>query len=229
MSKKDGRDYIFLIWKNPASRCNFVVGELSKNGMYEFRYVDEVKAAISEGFQYLVSFDDPEKTYQSEILFPAFSSRLPDRKRRDIHDILVKYKMESYDEFELLKRSGARLPIDNLEFIDPILDFAKPFSRDFYVAGSRHYLGCNGELCDDSLLLEVGENLYLEREPENEFDKYAVKIMKAGGRHIGYLPRYYSASISNALEYNVKIRCVVEEFRREQNCNECVKVNLLSK
>ena len=30
--------------------------------------------------------------------------------------------MEEYDAYKLLKRSGARLPIDNLEFIDPILD-----------------------------------------------------------------------------------------------------------
>ena len=28
--------------------------------------------------------------------------------------------MESYDEFTLLKRSGGRLPIDNLEFISPL-------------------------------------------------------------------------------------------------------------
>ena len=55
--------------------------------------------------------------YRSEELFPAFSSRLPDRKRKDIDKILKKYNLDEYDTYELLKRSGAKLPIDNLQFV----------------------------------------------------------------------------------------------------------------
>ena len=61
------------------------------------------------------------KTQIDDILFPVFWSRLPDRKRRGIEKILEKYGLDEYDDYKLLKRSGARLPIDNLEFIDPIL------------------------------------------------------------------------------------------------------------
>lgn len=61
--------------------------------------------------------------YKCEELFPVFSSRLPDRKRKDIKKILEKYGLKEYDSYQLLKRSGARLPIDNLQFVDPILNF----------------------------------------------------------------------------------------------------------
>ena len=37
--------------------------------------------------------------------------------------------MEEYDSYELVKRSGAKLPIDNLQFIDPILDFEDEFEK----------------------------------------------------------------------------------------------------
>ena len=36
MSVKDGRDYLLLIWKEPKSRRRYLVGELSKNGQFEF-------------------------------------------------------------------------------------------------------------------------------------------------------------------------------------------------
>ena len=42
---------------------------------------------------------------------------------------MEKYKLEEYDSYELLKRSGAKLPIDNLQFIDPILDFEDEFEK----------------------------------------------------------------------------------------------------
>lgn len=120
MSRKDGRDFLYLIWKEPNSRHNYVVGELSKNGQFEFSYGYDVKEAIKKGFELLIPFEDLDKIYKSDTLFPAFSSRLPDRKRRGIERILEKYGLEEFDDYKLLKRSGARLPIDTLEFIDPI-------------------------------------------------------------------------------------------------------------
>jgi hypothetical protein len=121
VSKKDGRDYLYLIWKEPISRRNYIVGQLSKNSQYEFSYGHEVKQAIKNGFELLIPFEEIDKIYKSDTLFPTFSSRLPDRKRRGIERILEKYDLREFDEYKLLKRSGARLPIDSLEFIDPIL------------------------------------------------------------------------------------------------------------
>ena len=147
MSHKDGKDYLYLIWKSGQSGQQYIVGQLTRNSHYEFQYCSEVKAAIEDGFSPLLCFPDLNKQYENEKLFSVFSSRLPDKKRKNINDILKKYELENYDEYALLKRSGARLPIDNLEFIDPILDGEKDLTRIFFVAGVRHYLNCEGDDC----------------------------------------------------------------------------------
>jgi len=140
VSENAGRDYIYLIWKEPTTRRNYIVGQLSKNGQYEFSYGHEVKEAIDNGFELLIPFSDIKKVYKSDNLFPAFSSRLPDKKRRGIEQILLKYDLQEYDEYELLKRSGARLPIDGLEFIDPILkEYNGKINRTFYIAGDSPF------------------------------------------------------------------------------------------
>ena len=115
MLQKDGKDYLYLIWKSEHSRKQYIVGQLVKNGQYEFRYAEELQAAVDDGFTPLLCFPDVQKVYTDKKLFPVFTSRLPDRKRRDIQNILDKYNLEEYDEYLLLKRSGARLPIDNFE------------------------------------------------------------------------------------------------------------------
>lgn len=122
MARKNQRDYIYLVWKEPITRRQYVVGKLSKNGKYEFEYEFEIKDALKQGFKPLISLDDVQKKYESERLFTSFSSRVPDRRRKDIGKILSKYGLNEYSEYELLKKSGGRLPIDDLEFIDPILD-----------------------------------------------------------------------------------------------------------
>jgi len=112
------KNYLYLVWQDIDCGRNYIVGELIKNGGYEFKYGVEVEDAQKKGFVPLVAFPDLSKTYYNNILFPTFSSRLPDKKRVDIVDILNKYGLTNYDEFELLKRGEARLPIDSFCFID---------------------------------------------------------------------------------------------------------------
>ncbi len=57
---------------------------LQKNGQYEFQYCEDIEKALEVGFTPLVSFERLNVVYKSEILFPVFASRLPDRKRKDI-------------------------------------------------------------------------------------------------------------------------------------------------
>ncbi|MGF7185278.1 hypothetical protein GGQ84_001364 [Desulfitispora alkaliphila] len=121
MSRKGGKEFLYLIWKDPVSKRNYVVGRLSKNDKFEFSYGHEVDEAIKKGFKLLIPFDDINKVYKSDTLFSAFSSRLPDSKRNDMDKILQKYNLDEYDEYKLLKRSGGRLPIDSLEFVDPTI------------------------------------------------------------------------------------------------------------
>lgn len=227
MSLLDGKDYIFLIWKEPVSRKQYIVGQLSKNGQYEFSYGREVQEAINNGFELLIPFNDVSKVYYSDFLFPVFSSRLPDKKRRDIGSILQKYGLAEYDEYKLLKRGGAKLPIDNLEFIDPILERDKEgFERTFYLAGPRYYIGCNGKDCDYSVTLNTDEELFLELEDTNEHDKNAIRVVKKGSIHIGYIPRYYSEQLSELIRKGVSYDCTIRDVVKNKKCHECIRITL---
>ncbi len=227
MSKRNDKDYLCLIWKHPDTRRQYVVGTLSKNGLFEFEYSCEIDEAIKAGFNHIAAFKDVNKKYTSEKLFPVFSSRLPDKKRRDISDILKKYNLEEYDEYLLLKNSGARLPIDTFEFIDPIFDDEQNVSRDFFVAGVSHYLPCSNDKCDfENININVNDRLVLKLEPENKYDFNAVEIFNSNGDKLGYIPRYYSKQVTKMIDENKNVSCRVIEFNPNSNCRECIKVNL---
>lgn len=82
MLQKDGKDYLYLIWKSDKSRKQYVVGQLIKNGLYEFRYDKDIRFAIDDGFTPLLCFQDLDRGYTDEKLFPVFASRLPDKKKK---------------------------------------------------------------------------------------------------------------------------------------------------
>lgn len=229
MSIRNGRDYIYLVWQENKTRRRYVIGQLSKNGQYEFNYGFEVNEAIDSGFKLLIGFDDINEVYKNDILFPVFSSRLPDRKRKGIDKILQKYGLDEFDEYKLLKRSGAKLPIDNLEFIDPIFEDETEIKRNFYLAGTRYCMECNGDDCMQSIDVEIYEALKLENEPENKHDNYAIKVLDSKDNHIGYIPRYYSEQISELLKNKYKYNCTVSDVQKDNNCNECIKVELVLK
>lgn len=226
MSRLDGRDYIYLIWKDYKTRQRYIVGQLSKNSHYEFEYFkNEVKKAIQNGFEPLIAFPDIEYVYKNDEIFPAFSSRLPDKRRKDIKEVLDKYNLKKYDEFELLKKSGARLPIDTLEFIDPIFLEESNIVRECYLAGTRHHNFCNND-CSNSLNLREGDLLTLERDSSNNYDPNAVKVLRSSGECIGYIPMFYSKEVLTALETNRDVKCVVKSIAKENNCQECIKIEL---
>lgn len=227
MSFKDGRDYLYLIWKSEKSRKQYIVGILSKNGQYEFKYGNEVSEAIADGFTPLISFPDIETVYKNDVIFPVFMSRLPDKKRKDIDSILKKYGMKEYEPYTLLKKGGARLPIDNLEFIDPILDLEEPFNRTFYLAGARHSIGCNGNDYETTVEVVRGDEVLLMHEPDNEKDVNAIGAYNSENRKIGDIPRYYCEGILQLLKDGRKVKCVVNNVDKDKSCHECIRVDLV--
>ena len=226
MAKRNGLDFIYVVWKDVKSRKNFVIGTLTRNGCYEFRYGKDLKDAQQAGFSPLVAFPSFETPYHEDTLFPTFACRLPDKKRRDINTILQKYGLAEYDEFELLKRSGAKLPTDTLSFIEPIFEEDPVVDRSFYVMGIRHYMLCNGQDCGLASELTPGAELVLQVEPDCEHDPHAVQIRDSDGTLIGYLPRYYSKTISKRLEDGTSYVCLVVEHNHKQPCDECLKIRL---
>lgn len=225
MSLYNGKDCLYLIWKDPQSRRQFIVGMLEKNGNFIFEYGKDVDEAVKHGFSPLVSFPNLHEKYVNENLFPVFASRLPDKRRKDIKRILKKYDLPEYDEYLLLKRSGARLPIDSLEFIDPIFDNSRPFRRIFYMAGARHYLECDGEDCDNSMEVTRGDDVILHWEKNNPYDENAVQVFNTSQKLLGYIPRYYSKGIKELLETS-KVQCHIYNVDKSKNCNECIRLIL---
>ena len=224
MAVQNGKDYLYLIWKSENTRRQYIVGQLTKNSQYEFQYSEEVQAAIEDGFRPLLCFQNLDEVYKNDKLFPVFKSRLPDRRRKDIKAILDKYGLEEYDDYLLLKRSGTRLPIDRLEFIDPILNSNENVTRIFCMAGVRHYLKCEGKDCSQAILVTRGDELFLRKEPDNGYDQNAVQLLDISGNVLGYIPRYYSKGVTELLELEKKIECHVYSVDRKGNCNECIQV-----
>ncbi|RDU22076.1 HIRAN domain-containing protein [Anaerosacchariphilus polymeriproducens] len=226
MSIKNGKDYLYLVWKSDSTRRQYIIGQLSKNGQYEFQYCGEVQSAIEAGFTLLIPFPDINTLYSNNVLFPVFSSRLPDRKRKDIVTILKKYDLEKYDAYEFLKKSGARLPIDNLQFIDPILDFNTSFKRRFYMAGVRHYLGCDGEECENTINVTRGDEVFLRKEPYNSFDSHAIQVINENQKLLGYIPRYYSDAFTRIINEGRNISCYVTNVDKNKCCSECITLTV---
>ena len=74
MSVKDGKEYLYLIWKCSTTRRQYIIGQLSRNGEYEFQYCGEIKAAMDAGFKPLVVFENLDVMYRCKELFPVFSN-----------------------------------------------------------------------------------------------------------------------------------------------------------
>lgn len=221
---KNEKDYLYLIWKCDSTRRQYIIGQLTKNGQYEFQYCEEIEDALEAGFMPLVSFERLDQVYRCKELFPVFSSRLPDRKRKDIDKILEKYGLEEYDSYQLLKRSGARLPIDNLQFIDPILNFESEFEKTFYLAGARYYLGCKGNTCSEAVPVTQGDEVFLKREMDNPYDKNAICVVNEQQKLLGYVPRYYSKAFVRFMEEGRILGCHIVNVAKEKCCDECIAV-----
>lgn len=219
-------NYLLLIWKDPETRRNYTVGKLTRGDCFTFQYYGEAENAEEAGWKLLGAFPTYQE-YRSNTMFPVFSSRLPDKKRRDIQNILEKYGLMEYDEFELLRRSGARLPIDTYEFIDPILPDGKEIEREFYITGIRYHSACQGSDCGALPGVKVGDILLLEEEPENAYDPMAIRVLTQEQEVLGYVPRYYNKAILARLHDGMGYSCKITEVNANmRNCSECLKARL---
>lgn len=111
---------IWMVWKNDQGE-SFKVGELSKRAeKHYFKYdIDGMKKAEEYGLYPLSYFPRVDAEYFREELFSSFSKRMPWNDKKDVNSILKEYDLEEYDAFELLKRSGGKMPTDSFEFISP--------------------------------------------------------------------------------------------------------------
>ena len=136
------------------------------------------------------------------------------------------YTFNYTGEYELLKRSGARLPIDTYEFAEIILVDDKEIDNRFYISGMRYNAKCQGKDCHCLSDINDGDELILKRVYNNDFDKYATGIYRKNGEMLGYVPAYYTQAITHKMEIGMKYNCQIDRFNCNGKCGECVRVRL---
>lgn len=222
------KNVIYVYRKNEISHLREHIGTITREKeCYKFSYSDIYRN--SEHFSPIFPFLEKNLEYTNVNLFPVFASRLPDSKRIDIKDILSKYNMTEYDQFDLLRESQGRLPIDTLEFVSQLSEEdADGFT--FFVAGTRHYLACKKK--EDHISLKKGDLLKLVHDRNNSFDKYAVKIL-FDNNTIGFVPKYYSKTyaelILNGCDLSAEVisikECTCEDSSSEE-CTDCISIKI---
>lgn len=113
------QDLVYLVWTDVKTNKKFKVAKLYKeNGTFYFKYIlENVKDAQKNGLELLIPFPQINALYDNPKLFDCFGARLPEPTRPEIKEILNTYGMKEYNDFELLKRSGAKLHTDHYEFV----------------------------------------------------------------------------------------------------------------
>ena len=53
--------------------------------------------------------------------------------------------------------------------------------------GVRHLVGCDGKNCTKLLDLTADTQLYLNPEPQNKYDRYAIQIVTKDKKLLGYV------------------------------------------
>ena len=201
---------MWLIWKEPKTRRRYKIGILSKNNnQYEFKYVNpELNDAKKVGFNYYPGFEDINKIYTNNKLFGNIASRLPNCNRPDYLEILNTYNLKKdSSDLEILKATKGRLITDNYEFVESF-DLDK---IEFDVAGTSH--------CDDikecKKYLNINNKLYLEPEPDNNYDENSIKVIYIKDNkkyHLGYVPRYYSKELLEVLNNKVSYSAMIKSL-----------------
>ena len=125
--------YLSLVWKDPKERKQYLIGRLSKGEEFVFKYDDEIKNALKAGFHPLLAFSNLKQEYHSKLMFPSFSSRLPDPKRKDINKILNKYNMDEYDAYTLLKEVGRVFRLTVLNSLILFLKMKQAISNENFI------------------------------------------------------------------------------------------------
>lgn len=111
---------LYLKWVDYKTNKKYVLGALcrdKKNKKYYFKLnEDYINKAKECGFSTAVlPFDNVNKIYESDILFPLFRIRVPkieNYNEEDLEMLLDEYDMKEFDEFEFLKKTKGELMTD---------------------------------------------------------------------------------------------------------------------
>jgi hypothetical protein len=180
-------DKIYLVWRSGVGSRRYAVGVLERypDGKHTFKYLPEVKEIQEkEGFPLYTEFQDTSKIYNGNIA-EIFGQRLTKLERSDAGTFLDFWEVErdkAQDKFYLLGKTQGLVATDNFEFL-----------AEYKLIPETHFLTELASLTKNLLpngTLEIGDVLHFEKDTGNEYDKYAIRVLK-GEKFIGYIKKYH--------------------------------------
>lgn len=179
---------IYLSWRKSKGFRRIIVGVIRRDSALgvQFRYLKRgVEAARKDGFTCYTDFPDISKVYSENVL-ESFGQRLINTGRADVQRFFDFWCVDSTlkeDKFYMLAQTQGILSTDNFEFL-----------AVFYPTEETLFISEISGLSKSKLApgtIEDGELLTWELDSKNDFDKYAVKVLK-DGKLIGYVKKIHS-------------------------------------
>jgi hypothetical protein len=205
---------VFVSWQESETRIWYPIGCLEFDGeQYEYYYINAVEKAIARGFDRIFSFPDLDRTYRSVYLFPFFSNRLMSRSRPDYQRYIDSLNIppDRDNPLIVLSRSGGWKATDNYEIFPSSTVEGNIYQTYFFLRGLRYQSRMHEILPS----LRAGDSLHVTPEPDNEFDRQALKIIATDRQPLGYCPRYLAADIYPLLQQNPElVRVTIDRINR---------------
>ncbi len=215
-----GIAHIYLAWRKGAGFPRIIIGVMKRSALgVTFSYIKEgVEEARREGFISYTDFPDENKVYTEGVL-DIFGLRLNKSEREDIQRYYDYWEIDPLmkdDKYYLLAHTQGLLPTDNFEFLadyNPVKD-----------------LSFTTELCGLTKLqlhrdaLNEGDVLTWVKDPNNPYDKFAVKVFK-GDNFVGYVKKVHSRIFYKKSRGELKI--TVKSLNRNGHLNRAfIKVSV---
>ena len=191
---------LIVAWQDPESRSWYPVGKLSDTDR-GYRFVYLAGAQATTRFKPFAGMQVLGSEYFSEELFPLFSNRIIPTNRPDYFELMswLGIKEERIDPLLVLGWTGGQRETDSLQvFPIPNRTDMGLFEVRFFCHGTRHYLQENPKVLQG---LRPGSTLELLPDPENEHDRFAVRVTNSkSGTPIGWVPRFISQDLFQLCE-----------------------------
>jgi hypothetical protein len=193
---------IFLIWRKGPGTRRIPVGVIKHNKTegVRFEYLkSNLNMAFENGFVSYTGFPDVDKTYNENVL-EIFSQRLAKSERNDLNKFYEFWEVDptkKEDNLYMLAKTQGLIPIDNFEFL------ANFYPKKGLVFVSE--IAGLGKTKIESGLISNGDTLSFEKEIDNPYDKFAVKLFK-DDLFLGYVKLKHSAIFYNTdRKFEIKI------------------------
>lgn len=189
---------LFITWQEPESRRIYPIARLMglAGGAYELAYIQAAVAAESMGFHGLPGFEELKQVYISAELPRLFDHRLPSRGRhaavRDASE-LIGEGLDAAPITILVPRSDGGN--ERLEVFAPPLPTPAGYIGVFWVRGVGRIAGSE----DVPLGLHAHDRARLLAEPDNAYNRRALRVLRSDDMPIGYVPDYLANELHRAV------------------------------